>query len=60
MSQMGSCIFLHPRPPRLGLYGSAAVEQASGLVAYGDHQLIAEIVWLIEIAVVASSFLIME
>lgn len=57
---MGSCIFLHPRPPRLGLYGSAAVEQASGLVACGDHQLIAEIVWLIEIAVVASSFLIME
>ena len=57
---MGSCIFLYPRPLRLGLYGNATVEQASGLVAYGDHQLTAEIVWLVEIAVVASSFLIME
>ena len=29
-------------------------------MACGDHQLIAEIVWLIEITVVAPSFLIME
>ena len=36
------------------------MEQASGLVACGDRQLIAEIVWLIDTAVVAPSFLIME